>query len=280
MTRMTDTQIRSGPRTQDPTATADKQDTGTSVLPGADAHYLRVGAARAEELQALAPRVTPDRREEIIAADPSLDAELADWLDPDSGTPKLTLLGPVHLHAGGERPPKRISYHTEVAAFLATREHGATAEQVAAAFDVATTSIYSRINTVRAWLGTNPRTGHKYLPDSTQSSAGKARGVGVYQLVGVLVDADLFTRLRCRALALGGPRGLAYLQAALDLVTGAPFEQLREGGYGWLAETPLDHHLVVAIVDTAHTAHLEYLRTGDLPKARAAAQTAAARRAV
>lgn len=249
-------------------------DDTTSVLPRDDEEYLRVGAASPQELQAIAPRVSAERRAEIIAADPTLDQDLADWLNPASPRPKLRLIGAVQLAAAGLRPPKRISYYTEIAAFIATRDHGATAEQVAAAFDVATASIYSRINTVRNWLGSDPQTEQKYLPDSTQSTAGKARGVGVYECVGMLVDAELFKRLRSRGQALGDEDGLAYLQAALDLVEGTPFDQLRDGGYGWLAETPLDHHLVAGIVDAAHTAWLEYMRTGDLVNARKVVETA------
>lgn len=247
----------------------------TSVLPHDDEDYLRVGATSSAELQALAPRVSAPRRAEIIAADPTLDADLADWRDAASPRPKLRLIGAIELTAAGVRPPKRISYYTEIAAFIATRDHGATAEQVAAAFDVATSSIYSRINTVRAWLGTNPVTAEKYLPDSTQSVAGKARGVGVYEFDGgVLVDADLFKRLRARAQALGGAEGLTYLQAALDLVAGQPFDQQRTGGYGWLAENTLEQHLVCGMVDAAHTACLAYLRAGDLPNARAVTEAA------
>ena len=247
----------------------------TSLLPDDDEDYLQVGATSSEELQALAPRVSAERRAEILHADPSLDADLADWRDEASPRPKLRLIGAIELTAVGVRPPKRISYYTEIAAFIATRDHGATAEQVAAAFDVATSSIYSRINTVRAWLGTNPTTGEKYLPDSTQSVAGKARGVGVYEFDGgVLVDADLFKRLRARAQALGGAEGLTYLQAALDLVAGQPFDQQRTGGYGWLAENTLEQHLVCGVVDAAHAACLAYLRAGDLPSARAVTEAA------
>jgi len=247
----------------------------TSVLPHDDEEYLRVGAASPEELQALAPRVSAERRAEIIAADPPLDEDLADWRNEASPRPKLRLIGAIELTASGIRPPKRISYYTEIAAFIATRDHGATAEQVAAAFDVATSSIYSRINTVRNWLGTNPATGEKYLPDSTQSVAGKARGVGVYEFDGgVLVDADLFKRLRARAQALGGAEGLTYLQAALDLVAGKPLDQQRSGGYGWLAENILEQHLVCGIVDAAHTAWMAYMRAGDLPNARAVTEAA------
>jgi LysM domain len=246
----------------------------TSVLPHDDEAYLRDGATTREDLQALAPRVDERRREAIVAADETLDADLAAWRDPESLTPKLVLLGPVELRAHGQRPPKRIGYYTEIAAFLATREHGATAEQIAAAFDVATATIYSRLTVVRNWLGANPVTGGKYLPDSTKSDSGKARGVGVYECDGLLVDADLFRRLRARGEALGEHDGIACLQAALSLVQGPPFDQAREGGYGWLADTPLHHYLTAGIVDVAHTVHLHHLHDGNLEQARAAAETA------
>jgi LysM domain len=246
----------------------------SSVLPHDDEAYLRDGATTREDLQALAPRVDEIRRAAIVAADDTLDADLAAWRDPESLTPKLVLLGPVELRAHGQRPPKRIGYYTEIAAFLATREYGATAEQIAAAFDVATATIYSRLTVVRNWLGSNPVTGGKYLPDSTQSEAGKARGLGVYECDGLLVDADLFRRLRGRGEALGEHEGIACLQAALSLVLGPPFDQAREGGYGWLADTPLHHYLTAGIVDVAHTVHLHHLHAGNLEQARTAAETA------
>jgi hypothetical protein len=244
------------------------------VLPHDDEAYLRDAATTREDLQALAPRVDETRRSAIVEADDTLETDLAAWRDPESLTPKLVLLGPLELRAHGQRPPKRIGYYTEIAAFLATREHGATAEQIAAAFDVATATIYSRLTVVRNWLGSNPLTGGKYLPDSTQSDAGKARGVGVYECDGLLVDADLFRRLRARGEALGEHDGIACLQAALSLVQGPPFDQAREGGYGWLADTPLHHYLTAAIVDVAHTVHLHHLHAANLEQARAAAETA------
>ncbi|PWJ23372.1 hypothetical protein ATK17_3871 [Branchiibius hedensis] len=42
---------------------------------------------------------------------------------------------------------------------------------------------------VRDWLGTNPRTGNKHLPNARESEAAKARGVGVYVVEDILVDA-------------------------------------------------------------------------------------------
>ena len=65
------------------------------------------------------------------------------------------------------------------------------------------------------------------------------------------------------------------LAMALSLVSGAPFDQLRAGGYEWLIEgARLDHHLVCGIVDVAHVVTTHALATGDTTAARAAAQLA------
>jgi hypothetical protein len=89
----------------------------------------------------------------------------------------------------------------------------------------------------------------------------------------LLVDAELFRRLRIRAVARGS-EGISDLHAALDLVTGPPFDQRRPGGYGWLAETPLDHEYTGMIVDVAHLVATHHLAAGEPELARAAAQTA------
>jgi hypothetical protein len=89
----------------------------------------------------------------------------------------------------------------------------------------------------------------------------------------MLVDADLFQRLRLRGVARG-PDGIADLQAALALVTGIPFDQHRPGGYAWLAETPLDHEYTAMIVDVAHVVATHHLAAGDADAADAAARVA------
>lgn len=83
----------------------------------------------------------------------------------------------------------------------------------------------------------------------------------VYQLIGLLNDADLFRRLRTRGQARG-PNGIDDLRRALDLVTGVPFDQMRAGGYGWLAENPVDDFLRAAIVDVAHIVATHALAEG------------------
>lgn len=122
---------------------------------------------------------------------------------------------------------------------------------------------------------TNPRTGRSHLPDSRQTDAARIRGRGAYQVEGILVDADLFRRLRVRAEARG-PEGLDDLKRALTLVTGTPFGQLRRDGGAWLADTGrLDQVLQCAIIDVAHLVTTACLAEGDLNGAHAAAELAA-----
>ena len=127
---------------------------------------------------------------------------------------------------------------------------------------------------MRTWLGTDPATGVHYLPGASHSPASKARGLRIYQLVGVLVDLDLFRRLRVRGEARGVD-GLPDLQRALHLVEGEPFEGQRGGGWAWLADgVRVDHHLVCGIVDVAHLVTMAALHAGDVTAARTATEIA------
>ena len=127
-------------------------------------------------------------------------------------------------------------------AYLGTRPYGATLAHLADAFGITLGRARTDIKSVRDWLGVNPRTGEKHLPDARQSTAAKARGVGVYQVDGLLIDADLFRRLRVRGEARGAD-GITDLSRALTLVGGQPFDQLRTGGWSWLHEGDrLDQH--------------------------------------
>ncbi|MEO6509982.1 MAG: hypothetical protein ABIO16_03255, partial [Nocardioides sp.] len=130
------------------------------------------------------------------------------------------------------------------------------------------------VKIVRAWLGTNPRTGRKHLPDAREAAAARARGVGVYQVEDVLTDIDLFRRLRLRGEARGA-QGIADLRKALTLVEGRPFDRLRPGGWSWLVEGDrLDHHMLCAVVDVAHLVTTHSLQAGAVRTARAAAELA------
>lgn len=214
-----------------------------SVLPLSEQTYLDRAATTEQDLQALAPATDAGIRHQVEAADPALDADLADWADPSCPRPKLTLLGPVEVRAQGtlpERNPRR-QFYTEIVAYLATRPGSVTSERYATAIwpnepdVVGKTKVRQSISIVRAWLGANPATGADYLPSGVT-----AGGVGRYRIDDVLIDAELFRRLRVRGLARGVD-GIADLQAALDLVIGQPFDlptsrQGVPGGYSWLVE--------------------------------------------
>jgi nucleoid-associated protein YgaU len=246
----------------------------TSLLPLPDQSYQDAAATTADDLATLAPRVPATIRPAVEAADPTLDADVAAWLDPSSDLPRLTLLGPVQLRAHGELEKNRVGFYTEIVAYLATRENGATLAQFETAFNLAPTRARSDIRIARNWLGVNPRTGRKHLPDALKSTSGQARGIGVYELEDVLVDADLFRRLRVRGQARGAD-GIADLTTALSLVSGPPFDQLRSGGYEWLTDgARIDHHLVCGIADVAHLVTTHALAVGDIKRARAAAEIA------
>ncbi|MDT0276058.1 LysM peptidoglycan-binding domain-containing protein [Blastococcus goldschmidtiae] len=254
-----------------------------SVLPLSAQTYLDRAATTEQDLEALAPATDARIRDQVEVADPALDADLADWADPSCPRPKLILLGPVAVRAQDtlpERNPRR-QFYTEIVAYLATRPGGVTSERYATAIwpnepdVVGKTKVRQSISIVRAWLGVNPATGADYLPSGVT-----AGGVGRYRIDDVLIDAELFRRLRVRGLACGVD-GIADLRAALDLVTGRPFDlpasrQGSPGGYSWLVEenSRLDHEYAAMIVDVAHTVATHHLAAGKPELAAAAAHVA------
>jgi DNA-binding SARP family transcriptional activator len=161
--------------------------------------------------------------------------------------------------------------YEETVAYLATRPHGATADEAATALQPArggkTDPVSARAYVhqitagARAWLDTDPATGRKHLSSSHR---------GRHTLTGVLVDADLFRQLRARA-AVRGDDGLPDLLAALQLVSGPPFAQ-RPAGYEWL--DGLDLTLTAASCDVAHQVVTATLADGDLAAAGTASATA------
>jgi hypothetical protein len=250
-----------------------------SVLPLPGSVYLQRAATTAPDLDTLAPTVSAAVRSGIRDADPDLDADLAAWHDPASQLPKLRLLGPISLTAGGQIPDKRPAFYTELVAYLAARPHGATLEQFACDLwpdDPAITGKTTprqAASVARTWLGMNPKTGQHYLPKAADVLPGVGGGVGTYRVQGLLVDAELFRRLRLRGTA-AGPVGIADLQAALDLVTGAPLAQRRPDGYRWLVDLPLDHEYTGMIVDVAHVVATHHLANNGPDLAAAAANVA------
>ncbi|WP_232547399.1 LysM peptidoglycan-binding domain-containing protein [Propioniciclava soli] len=259
------------PRDTDPVS-----EPGATVIPAPDAEVLDVAATTTDDLQQLAPHVPEKIRTAVEGADPGLDADLAAWA---AGTrPHLRLLGPIQARTGTTGKPtvvaKRKAFYTELLAFLALHPQGVTIDQVVDAFGSDATQMRVHLSKVRSWLGVDPTSGGNYLPDATKSPAGIARGMGIYQLIGVLADIDLFRRLRARGQARG-PEGLSDLQAALELVTGEPFTGQRGRGWAWLADgARIDQHMVCAVVDVAHTITIAALHADHLELARTATETA------
>lgn len=85
---------------------------------------------------------------------------------------------------------------------------------------------------------------------------------------------DLFRRTPARGQSRGA-EGFADFNIALRLASGQPFDQLRTAGWSWLLEGErLDHLMGYAIVDVAHIVTTHALAEGDLPRTRAAVETA------
>lgn len=255
-------------------------DLSRTLLPRADAAYIDAAATTVGDLNRLAPQATDEAPRKVASVDSSLDDDVADWFNPVSIRPKLTLLGPLSAECGTTGRPEAVharrAYFTELLAYLATRGHGATTEKVADAMGIQTGRVRKDIAVVRDWLGVDPATGRTFLPDARKSKAAQTSGIPAYEVEGVLVDADLFRRLRMRGQAAGGG-GIDDLRRALSLVSGEPLSRLRRGGGLWLDDGDrVDQILSFAIVDVAHVVATAALEAGDLAGARQAAEVAIA----
>ena len=249
--------------------------TTTSLLPEADDEYLDTAATTADDLARLAPKVPIETSTAVAAADPSLDADLADWHDRACLRPKLRLLGPVavELADGGEPAVVGSSKGSfvELLAFLATRTRGATTQQVADALRIDPARVRNTVNRLRDWLGEHPDSKQPYVPLMSRTHATKTSGVRAYELQGVLVDADLFRRLRLRGQAKG-PAGLDDLRTALSLVTGEPLTGFKDNRGNWVFDGErVDQQYVVAIADVAHIVATAEHQAGNHLAAREAA---------
>ncbi len=253
-----------------------RHDSGSNV-PEPDHVVTTTAATTPEDLALLAPAIPATTSAAVENADPTLDADLDAWFAPTSHRPRLAVLGPMKLRVApgqeNEDTARRRPYYTELVAYLATRPHGATTDELCAAFDTNPGRVRRDLATVRKWLGTDPTTGEHYLPAATQQPTDNGRTTGHYELNGLLYDADLFRRLRLRG-QTRGPTGIDDFMKALRLVSGPPYHGIRERGGIWLTDHRDDQHLLVAIVDTAHLASTMALQAGDHATARRAADTA------
>lgn len=246
-----------------------------SVLPLSSAEYEASAATTETDVATLAPITPVLTRKRIEEADPTLDEDLAAWLDPEARVPKVTLLGPVTARAFGNPRivAKRKPFYVELLAYLALHPHGVSAGRAASDFALTKERMYVDLTTVRKWLGIDPRTGEDHMPRLKATARPQAAGESCYRVQGVLTDADLFKRLRARGEARG-IEGAGDLELALGLVSGEPFSELRDAGWNWLLEGErIDHLLTCAIVDVAHIVTTHALATNDLTLARVAAET-------
>jgi nucleoid-associated protein YgaU len=247
-----------------------------SLLPLDAGSYEHETATTTEDVDKLAPLVSPSIEQEVSERDPDLDADLTAWSDPDSPLPKLILLGPVDARATGEAKPiaHRKPFYVELLAYLALHPSGVTSLEVCDAFGLTPNRARGDLTHVRRWLGTDPRTGAQHLPSARARQNDDHRGLAVYQLDGVLTDLDLFRRLRTRGQSRGSD-GMSDLIAALHLVSGEPFTRLRPAGWSWLLDGDrIDHIITCAIVDVAHIVTTHALTAEDFELARFAAETA------
>lgn len=209
--------------------------------------------------------------------DPQLDSDLKAWFDEDCRLPRLHLLGPVRAQAHGDPAAvsRRKPHYVEMLTFLTLHPEGVTTKQIAEAFSINKDRVRVDVGIVRKWLGHDERTGHPHLPPAAQSRAAGEAGVWTYQVDDVLVDADLFRRLRARGQSRG-VEGQDDFDTALRLVEGAPFSDLRETGWSWLLDADCrdDEILACAVVDVAHEVVTAALEDGALDRALNAVETA------
>lgn len=142
---------------------------------------------------------------------------------------------------------------------------------IAEAFHIGQPRARTDIGHLREWLGKDPRTAEWHIPKQGDHPAEEWHG---YQVNDLLVDVDLFRRLRVRGQARGAD-GIADLVQALRLVSGKPFDQLRDQGWSWLLDGErLEDLIPCSIVDTAHIVVLDALQRGGFALARESAETA------
>lgn len=243
-----------------------------ALLPLEAAVYADAAATTVEDVDDLAPLAKPEAGLAVEAADPSLDDDLARWESPMLSSVKLTLLGPVGGRTTGDTKATahRRPFYVELLAFLALHPHGVSGQEVAEAFGIRPERVRVDMSQLRRWLGNDPRTGEPYLPKAEPGPSPDSPAL--YRLNGVLSDLDLFRRLRARGQARGAA-GIEDLIAALRLVSGEPFTDLREGHWNWLLDGDRwDHIMTSAIVDVGHIVTTHALAARDIDLALWAAQ--------
>lgn len=204
-------------------------------------------------------------REEL---DPSLDEDLARYLDPPPDQALAALLGAVRV--SGTTPwtvnnDASEAMATEIVLYLMLSEFGRTGQELDEHVFPNVSNKDQRLKRIRAtrkWLGTDEHA-ELYLPHANKVDPPR------YLITSsLLLDWHLFKRFRARAQARAAAEytdpAISDYRAALELVQGPPFADLRTGGYRWLAYFGgLEQNVRSAVVDTAHELAVIGLDRGD-----------------
>jgi hypothetical protein len=181
-------------------------------------------------------------------------------LDSQVHHPVLQLLGPIELlGATGTVPPRAAKQCLEYCAWL-LENPGTTAQAMVAALAVAEGTRRSNMSRLRSWLGASSE-GEAYLPDAYTGRIA----------LHLAVSSD-WQRLQILTSCGVNRANNASLQAALELVRGAPLADAAPGQWHWAEELRSD--MISCVRDIGVELADRALLAGDLELARWAASRA------
>ena len=195
-----------------------------------------------------------------ITAERALIMEAA--MDPDRTVhhPTLQMLGPIELHgAKGTAPARAAKQCLEYCAWL-LENPGSTAQAMVAALAVAEGTRRSNMSRLRSWLGASPA-GEVYLPDAYTGRI----------TLHPTVSSD-WQRLQILTSTGVDRASEDSLQAALQLVRGAPLADAAPGQWHWAEELRTD--MISCVRDVGLELADRALLAGDVERARWAAARA------
>lgn len=261
--------------------------TGDDPVPQQDVdeepETVGTGTAAGGRLVEFAPRGDSEAERQLARVeeqDPALDAELVEWeaKAEDCVRPRIGILGDPLVTAPGFAPTQRVAWYTEVLVYLALHPRGALPTKLVddlwGGQEVKRVTYRQVMSTARKWAGTDSEgqffLGHVHGRKEEEP----------YRIRDYLLDWTLFRRLRKRAQARAAAgRAKAAIEdyrSALKLVRGAALNNLRPGGYSWLANPDQchDRHLPGFIAETAHELVMLALEARELELGEWAANTA------
>ncbi len=189
---------------------------------------------------------------ETAGADPTLDADIAEWFADHPSRPRIAILGDAHVDGLGVLRDRPLARMTEYAVYFALHPAGVTIDKFVTDLwpenrQPSDSTRRADLSRLRAWLGERSPN-DPFLPTAS----------GRYRLADRLLDAELFARLRARAMShakRGDARSaIVDYQAALRLVRGPVLPEAAGAGYTWLTNPDRmeDRILPMQIIDTAH----------------------------